>query len=108
MVYNPEKVLTGEAPDLEQVESGLPADSGGVFDLMAEEPETDEEVSQWPSRFNRFVEIRTTLGPVQKRPEFDVEIVFLRDANMMPSSSSRWMKSTIQSPPASSPSPPPP
>lgn len=51
MVYNPEEVLTGEAPDPEQVESDLPADSGGSFDLMAEEAEDDDddddEVSQW-------------------------------------------------------------
>lgn len=48
MVYNPEEVLTGEAPDPEQVESDLPAESGGAFDLMGEEP---EEVSQWFSHF---------------------------------------------------------
>lgn len=45
-VYNPEEVLTGEAPDPEQVESDLPADSGGGFDLKAEGPEDGEEVSQ--------------------------------------------------------------
>lgn len=46
VVYNPEEVLTGDASDPGQVESDLPADSGHMFDLMAEEPEGDEKVSQ--------------------------------------------------------------
>lgn len=37
VVYNPEEEPTGDAPDPEQVEA----------DLMAEEPEREEEVSRW-------------------------------------------------------------
>lgn len=46
VVYDPEEMLTGEASDLGLAESDLPADSGHLFDLMAEEPEDDEKVSQ--------------------------------------------------------------
>lgn len=46
VVYDPEEILTGEASDPGLVESDLPADSGHLFDLMAEEPEDDEKVSQ--------------------------------------------------------------
>lgn len=65
VVYNPEEVLTSEAPDPEQVESPLPADSGGLFDVMAEEPDDEEQVSQWFSHFIGTGTKRFQLGSFQ-------------------------------------------
>ncbi|XP_056891946.1 uncharacterized protein zgc:66455 [Takifugu flavidus] len=44
VVYDPEEILTGETSDPGLVESDLPADSGHLFDLMAEEPEDNEKM----------------------------------------------------------------